>query len=174
MNGAPSALHRKTGFAPRDLKLERSITIDRPKDQVFSQIKMLRSHEAWNAWSLKDPNMKKDFKGEDGTVGFTSSWVSEDPEVGTAEQEIKTIVEGERFDTEIRFKKPFEAEFLSYLTTSEVVPGKTEVRIGMEDTMEFPMYVISFVVNTCLGQKEKMNKSMDESLANLKKILEQA
>lgn len=158
--------------APKEFKIEREITINKPKGQVFDHLRFLRNHDKWNAWSKKDPKMKKEFKGTDGTIGFTSSWVSESDEVGTAEQEIKSIAEGQRLDTQIRFKKPFEGAFSSYVTTESVGTTQTKVVIGMYDAIPFPMTVISFIVNDCLGNKKKIAKNMDESLGNLKSLLE--
>lgn len=159
-------------IAPKDFQLEREIVIHKSKRQVFDHIRYLKNHEQWNAWSKKDPNMKKEFKGVDGTVGFTSAWESNHPEVGTAEQEIKRIIDGERFETQIRFKKPFEASFTSYATTKTVGENQTKVSLGMYDRMSFPMTVISFIVNVCFDQQKKIIGNMDESLKNLKTILE--
>ena len=42
----------------------------------------------------------------------------------------------------------------------------------MHDTMSFPMTVISFIVNDCLGNRKKIEGNIDESLNNLKAVLE--
>ncbi|MBM9499189.1 SRPBCC family protein [Leptospira sp. 201903071] len=159
-------------IAPKDFQIEREIVINKPNKQVFDQIKFLKNHEQWNAWSKKDPKMKKEFKGIDGTVGFTSSWESENPEVGTAEEEIVKIVDGEKLETQLRFKKPFEASFTSYITTKAVGENQTKVSLGMFDRMSFPMTVISFILNVCLDQQKEIIDNMDESLKNLKTNLE--
>ena len=59
-------------FSPTELVIEREITIEKPKEFVFSQIKFLKNHDAWSPWAQKDPNMKKEFRGTDGTPGFVS------------------------------------------------------------------------------------------------------
>jgi hypothetical protein len=159
-------------IAPNDFRIEREITINKPIATVFTQIRFLKNHEKWNAWSLMDPSLKKDFTGTDGTVGFKSSWDSPNEELGTAEQEIKNIEENKSFETEIRFKKPFEADFDSYLTTTPINENKTKVILGMYDTMKFPITVISFVFNVCLGNQKKLEDKMDASLKALKDILE--
>ncbi|AXR60635.1 SRPBCC family protein [Leptospira mayottensis] len=161
-----------TFVAPKELRLEREIVINQPKRIVFTELKLLKNHEQWDAWSKKDPQMKKEFKGKDGTVGFIFSWESENPEVGTAEQEITNIIDGERLETRIRFKKPFEANFDSYLTTVSVDENRTRVLIGMSDQMSFPMTVISFITNICFDQQQKVIRNMDDSLNNLKSRLE--
>jgi hypothetical protein len=161
-----------TVLSPNEFVVERSITINKPIADVFENIKYLKSHEEWNAWSRKDPNTKKEFTGTDGMVGFKSSWASENEELGTAEQEITGIIEGKRMDTVIHFKKPFEADFDSYIVTESISENETTVKLGMHDTMAFPMTVISFIVNDCLGNRKKIEVNTDESLKNLKVILE--
>ena len=91
---------------PTDCKVEREITINRPKGQVFDYVKMLKHQSTWGPWSKKDPAMKMDYRGNDGYPGFVSAWKSENAEVGSGEQEIKKVVDGERIDTELRFKEP--------------------------------------------------------------------
>ena len=51
-----------------------------------------------------DPDMKKTYRGTDGTVGFVSAWDSEKDDVGKGEQEIIKITDGERIDYELRFQ----------------------------------------------------------------------
>ncbi len=159
-------------ISPKEFKLEREVIINQPKNVDFTELRILKNHEQWNAWSKKDPQMKKQFKGTDGKVGFISSWESEHPEVGTAEQEITNIVDGERLDTQIRFQKPFEGSFNSYITTQSVNEKQTKVLIGMSDKMSFPMTVISFIVNDCFDQQQKIIQNLDDSLNNLKDLLE--
>jgi len=159
-------------FAPRDFQIERDITINVPKNKVFGEIKFLKNHEQWNAWSKKDPNAKREYKGTDGAVGFISSWESDIQDLGTAEQEIIGIQDGEKFETQIRFKKPFEAKFSSYVTTESTGENQTKVTIGMYDKMPVPMNAISLIVNVCLGNQKKIIQNMDDSLSHLKSHLE--
>ena len=159
-------------LAPKEFIVERTITVNKPITDVFESIKYLKNHEEWNAWSKKDPTTKKEFSGTDGTVGFKSSWASENEELGTAEQEITNITESKRMDTVIHFKKPFEANFDSYIVTESMSENETTVLLGMHDTMSFPMTVISFIVNDFLGNRKKIEGNIDESLNNLKAVLE--
>ena len=161
-----------TLLAPKDFLIERTITINKPIKEIFDSIKLLKNHEEWNSWSKKDPNLKKEFTGTDGMVSFKSSWQSENEELGTAEQEITNIIEGKRFDTVIHFKKPFEANFDSYLITDSINENETVVVLGMHDSMSFPMTIISFIVNDILGNRNKIQSNMDSSLKNLKEVIE--
>lgn len=153
--------------APKEFKVERDIIILKPKEAVFGHLKLLRNHDEWNAWSKKDSKMKKEFRGTDGTVGFTSSW-SGNSEVGTGEQEIINITEGQKIESQIRMTKPFQASFNTYLSVEEVAPNQTKVTMGMTDTMAVPFNLICLVT----GQAKKIARDTDDSLSNMKFLLE--
>src|ERR1700746_3146280 len=89
-------------FAPTNFMIDRSIVINKPKDQVFPYLKSLKNQDVWSTWNLIDPNMRKNMTGTDCTVGAVYSWDSQVKNVGKGEQEIKKITEGERVDLELR------------------------------------------------------------------------
>ena len=90
-------------IAPTELHVEREVVIEKPVAVVFSDLLLVKNHDTWSPWFEKDPNLAKEYKGEDGTVGFVSSWSGND-EVGVGEQEIKKIAENQRIDYELRFE----------------------------------------------------------------------
>ena len=45
---------------PKDFKIEKSITINKPKAEVFAYLKMLQNAKNWQPWSKMDPNMKEE------------------------------------------------------------------------------------------------------------------
>src|SRR5437762_3528211 len=87
-------------IAPKDFGVQRSVTVNKPKSEVFGYVKYLKNQDSYSVWAQRDPNMKKEFRGEDGTVGFVSTWDG-NREVGKGEQEIKGITEGEKIDYEL-------------------------------------------------------------------------
>jgi len=152
---------------PKDYAVEREIIIDKPKAQVFAYLKPLKNQDNWSVWMAKDPNVKKTFKGTDETVGFTSRWDGNE-EVGSGEQEIKKILEGERIDTELRFIKPFESINDAYMITEAVGPEQTRVKWGFTGAMPIPMNVFL----PFMGMEDSVGKDFSDGLKNLKKILE--
>lgn len=153
---------------PKDFTLEREVIINKPKDAVFAYTKMLKNGNDWSPWSKRDPNIVIEYRGEDGTVGFVSSWRG-NKDVGAGEQEIKAVVEGERIDTELRFKEPMEDTSRAYLITEAVGDQQTKVRWGMAGPRKFPMNLICFF----LGVDKMIAKDFEDGLASLKSILEQ-
>ena len=69
--------------------VEREISIKQPKEKIFNYLKLLKNQDNFSKWALMDPNMEKEYRGTDGTVGFVSAWDSNEKNVGKGEQEIK-------------------------------------------------------------------------------------
>lgn len=153
---------------PTDFKVERDVTINKPKDEVFSYIKSLKNQNEWGPWAKKDPAMKQDFRGTDGTVGFVSAWSSTKDDVGEGEQEIKKIVEGERVETELRFKKPFESKADAYMITEAAGDSQTKMKWGFTGSMPRPLNLMLVVMDV----DKEVGKDFGEGLASLKTILE--
>ena len=155
-------------FVKKDYAVEREITINKPKQEVFDYVKLLKNQDHYSKWATMDPKMKKSYRGTDGTVGFVSTWESKVDSVGVGEQEIKKIVEGERIDFELRFIKPFEATEPAFMTTEAVSENQTKVKWGFSGHMNYPMNLMMLFMDF-----EKMiGDDLQTGLNNLKTELE--
>lgn len=154
-------------IAPTNYAVEREIAINKPKAEVFEYVKSLKNQDNWSVWSKRDPNIKKTFRGQDGTVGFISAWEGND-EVGKGEQEITKIIYGERIDSDLRFEKPFESISPTYLITESVSDNETKVKWGFSGKSPFPLNIMMLFMN----MEESIGKDFDDGLTNLKGILE--
>ena len=152
---------------PKDYTIEREIVIQQPKAAVFAEVRSLKSQNTWSPWGKLDPNMKLEFRGTDGQVGFVSAW-SGNKEVGVGEQEITKIVEGERMETELRFKEPFADTGYGWFATEAVSEKETKVKWGMRGRTPFPMNLLCFVMN----MQGMLARDFDKGLAALKEKLE--
>lgn len=158
------------GFiAPKDFSVERDVIINKPKDQVYAYLKQIKNQDNWSVWNKKDPNMKKSFRGSDGSIGFVSAWDSENKDVGAGEQEIKNLTEGSRIDVELRFIKPFESTSQAYLITEDAGEGQTKVKWGFSGKMPFPMNAMMLFMD----MDEAIGKDLADGLSNLKTLQEQ-
>lgn len=155
-------------FVNRDYKISREITISKPKNVVFDYAKLLKNQNNYSVWALADPNMKKEFKGTDGIVGFVSAWDSPVKDVGKGEQEIIGIIDGERIDYELRFLEPMESKDHAYMTFDSITDTTTLVKWGFNGSMPYPMN-LSLLFMDLDGM---LGKDLDQGLANLKTILE--
>jgi len=155
-------------FVKTDYEVEREITIDKPKEEVFYYVKFLKNQDNYSKWVTMDPDMKKTYRGTDGTVGFVSAWESDNKDVGKGEQEIKKITEGERIDFELRFFEPFESTEPAYMTTESISENQTKVKWGFNGHMDYPMNIMMLFMDF-----EKMiGDDLDTGLKNLKSVLE--
>lgn len=153
---------------PKSYDVSRSIKIDRAKADVFNYIKYVKNQDEWSPWKNRDPEMKQEFSGEDGTVGFISKWDSDVKNVGSGEQEIIRIVENERLDTQLRFLKPWKSESHAYISVAGS-DGSTEVTWGFSGTNKVPMNIFMLFMNI----DKAVGKDFEEGLAKLKQVLEQ-
>lgn len=150
----------------KEFRVSRQIVINRPRADVFNYIRMLKNQEYYSVWVMKDPNINLVYTGTDGTIGATSSWTSDDKNVGIGEQEIIKMVENENIEVEIRFKKPFEATSYGHTKLTSPGEGQTEVTNLFLGKSKFPMNLMNLMMDKLLG------KDMQTNLDNLKKILE--
>ena len=155
-------------FLKKDYNIEREVTINQPKDSVFKFIKFVKNQDQFSVWNKKDPNMKRHYSGTDGTVGFVYGWESKNEHVGTGEQEIKKITEGERMDFELRFKIPMETTDYAYMTTEAISPTQTKVKWGFYGKMPYPWNLMQLVMN----MDEMIGKDLQDGLNDMKIILE--
>lgn len=156
------------GFAPTEFGTEREVVVEKPRQEVFDYLKILKNQDTWGPWTKRDPGMKQEYRGKDGEVGFVSAWDSDHEEVGAGEQEIMKIEPGKRIDYLLRFKRPFESQADAWLTMEDAGEGKTRIKWGFKGNMPVPFNVMMLFMD----MEGAMNKDFDEGLASLKKELE--
>lgn len=154
--------------AKTDCKVEREITINKPKTDVYNYVKILKNQNDWGPWFKKEPTMKQENRGTDGTVGFVTHWTGQSEEVGEGEQEIKKLVENERIETELRFIKPFESKADSFLILESVNDSQTKVKWGFTTTFPRPMNIMLVVMD----MDSLIGKDFADGLTSLKGIME--
>ena len=151
---------------PKSYSLSASTVINRPQNDVYNYIKLLRNQEKYSKWVMADPNVKMNYQGTDGTVGFKAAWDSQVKNVGKGEQEITGIREGRGYDVEIRFERPFKGTSYAHTNVEETAAGQSKVTNTFETTTPFPMNIMVPML------KKMLVKDMQENMANLKRNLE--
>jgi hypothetical protein len=153
--------------APKKYHLERTIIINKPISEIFTYLKSVKNQDNWSPLKKKDPEMKQEFFGEDGTVGFISRWEG-NKEVGIGEQEIKAIVENKQIDTELRFIKPWKSVSDAFLKVKELNSNSTEVIWGFSGVNKVPMNIMMLFFN----MDTSVGTDFNEGLESLKQVLE--
>lgn len=154
--------------APRKYEVKRSITINKPLPEVFNYIKHIKNQNNWSPWKQKDPNMKQEFIGTDGELGFISKWEG-NKEVGTGEQEIINIEENKRLDSELRFFKPWKSTSIGFFTVENVGGNETKVVWGFKGINPIPFNIFMLFFNF----EKAVGKDFEDGLLQLKHVLEQ-
>lgn len=153
-------------FVKKEYVVDEQIVINRPSNEVFDYIKLIKNQGNYNKWVMMDPNVRRTYTGTDGTVGFVATWDSDNKNVGKGAQEIRMISEGQRIDLEVRFEKPFKNTANVYMTTQPEPGNATKVRWVMEGKNPYPMNIMNLFIPSMLG------KDLATSLNNLKNVLE--
>jgi hypothetical protein len=152
-------------FIPKTYTISVSETINKPKQEVFDYVKLIKNQENYSIWVMEDKNLKTKYTGIDGTVGFISSWNSKNDNVGEGEQEI-TKISNDRIDVDIRFKRPFESNQKAATILKTITENQTLVTSQFYGTDNYPMNIMSFIGKKIITDAETKN------LKNLKIILE--
>ena len=151
----------------KEMKIEKSVTINKPLEEVFDYLKITRNQEKFSVWNMKDPGKKVTSSGTDGTVGYIYSWDSKDKNVGAGSQEIKQIVDNEKIVYEVRFDRPMKNVAETKFILRKVSESRTEVTWSFSGPTKFPMSLLAPLF------KKMLEKDILTGLENLKKNLDQ-
>jgi len=155
-------------FVNKEYAVVRQVIINKPKPLVFEHVRYLRNQDNFSVWAKMDPDMKKEYRGIDGTIGAVSAWDSKVKNVGKGEQEIMKISYGERLDVELRFIKPFKSTGYAYMITENVSDNQTKVIWGFTGKIPYPMNLML----VCMNMEKMLGKDLEKGLGNLKATLE--
>ena len=154
-------------FMDKNMAIEKTITINKPRQQVFDYVKYVKNHDNFSVWAMMDPEMKKEYRGTDGQEGFVFAWDSvKKKNVGAGEQEIKKVSAPNEIDWELRFFRPMQDVAKAKMITDSVSGNQTKVQWGFYSKMKFPMVLMKPMITGMLG------KSLEKGLVNLKGVLE--
>ncbi len=154
-------------IAPKTYDVSRSISISKPVSEVFEYLKFLKNQDEWSPWGKKDPNMIKEFTGNDGEVGAISRWKG-NKEVGEGEQELTGITQNKEIRSQLRFLKPWKSQSDAYLRVADEGSGSTKVTWGFVGKNKFPMSIMMLFLN----MDKMVGKDFEEGLQSLKMKLE--
>lgn len=155
-------------FIKKEYTISKEVIINKPNDSVFKYIKYLKNQDNYSVWNRKDPKSIKTYSGNDATIGFKSSWDSQDPNIGAGTQEITKIEENRRFNMDIRFKRPIESTSTAFMSTQKTSENSTKVTWSFSGKFDYPVNAIMPLI----GVEKMLGNDMQKSLEDLKVILE--
>lgn len=154
-------------FVAKSYVVEREVTVDLPRAEVFDFLRYLKNQDAFSVWAEMDPHAENYYEGTDGTVGFVAGWKNDSAKVGSGEQEITGIADGERIDYDLRFFKPFESNSQATILTTDV-EGETRVQWSFTGRMSYPTNLLLLFMD----MEAILGNDLQGGLNKLKEVLE--
>ncbi|MEM6797045.1 MAG: SRPBCC family protein [Acidobacteriota bacterium] len=153
-------------FLPRNVHLERSVTIDAPQHTVFTLLSGYGRFNEWSPWSKLDPETVYTFEGPSHGVGAAMAWTSDDPSVGSGNQRITALTVPSQIKTDLDFGPQGTADAFFNL---EAEGASTRVTWGFDTDLGVnPLgRYFGLVLDSMLGPQ------YEEGLANLKVLAEE-
>ena len=152
---------------PRQVHVDRSITVNAPRALVFEQIDGYATFNKWSPWFALDPNAKYTFEGPATGVGAKMSWVGDPSALGSGSQVITASQAGERVASDVDFGQGGVAKQVISLAAD----GEgTKVTWGID--IDLGMNPVSRYFG--LAMDGMVGKDFEKGLANLKKVVEAA
>src|SRR5579859_1100344 len=146
---------------------EKSILINAPLEKVWNNVNTLKACNQWNPWMERDPNIKLQYSGTDGTPGASYSWDSPVKNVGAGSQTLTKITPNSEVDSRIDFLRPFKGRGDAYVLLT-VERAVTRVSWGIESSTPYPMNILKI-----FGVIEKnMDRDFGHGLNKLKGLCE--
>jgi hypothetical protein len=90
-------------FLPSHVRVERAVTITRPRPAVFAILNGFHEFNSWSPWAALDPNAKYTFEGPASGVGAVMNWVGDPATMGSGSQRIVVSDPGTRVQVDIAF-----------------------------------------------------------------------
>lgn len=161
-----------TGYLlPKQVHIERSITVDRPASMMFELLNSYRHFNDWSPWTGRDPNAEFVISGPESGVGARMSWIGEPHLVGSGWQEIVVS----RPYEQINIKLDFDAQGIADTGFTLVAQGDATVITWFfdSDLTEGVNYVDSFLARYFgLLFDRWVGGDYELGLANLKRFAE--
>lgn len=154
-------------LSPREVELERTISINASAESIFEEIKGIKALNSWSPWQGIDPKgTKYTYEGPEIGVGSKMSWESEHPDVGTGSQEIIESIENKKIRTEFYFGGFDAPNYADIIIKTD--GGRSKVTWTFEGDMgSNPVWkLMGLMMDSMLGP------SYEEGLQNLKAKVE--
>lgn len=163
---AVMALLAYVASRPDEFRVERSLRIAAPAEQVWPHIAELRAFNRWNPYERKDPLLKSAYGGPAQGVGSRYDWDGD--KVGSGSLEITGQLPGRAVRMKLDFVKPFEAHNQAEFALQPLADGATEVRW----TMHGPANFLSKLMGVFIDMDRMIGRDFEDGLQNLRQLAE--
>ncbi|MBC7524264.1 MAG: SRPBCC family protein [Flavobacterium sp.] len=155
-------------YLKKEYAVTREITINKPKNEVFDYIKLLRNQNEYSYYNRKDPDTIKSYSGIDGEVGFVYRFDSKIKTIGTGTQTISEIIEGDKMCCNILFTKPLPLQSFAEIAVNSIDENETKVTWTFRSIYNYPLNVVIYF----LDLEKLIGTDLASSLITMKEKLE--
>ncbi len=153
-------------FVPRKYTVSVSETINKPRQEVYDYVRILKNQEQYSEWVKADSNLHPTITGEDGTVGAKQRWDSKNENVGAGEQTI-TSLSIEKMEMDLKFIKPFEGNSKAANIFKPNSENQTLLTSEFYADESYPINLMSYFLG-----RPMIEETQRKNLKNIKEILE--
>ncbi len=153
---------------PKDFNVSRDILVEASPEVLYPHVSDLRKTHEWNAWNRMDPDMPITYEGDDGTIGSSAEWNSENPKVGHGKQTLLQLDPNKEVENQMEFFTPFGSMKSNGFTKLEPVDGGTKVTYGFNGENSFFARATSLMMD----REGMVGPMFEEGLVRLKLIAE--
>ena len=153
---------------PDAFRIERSVVIHAPADQIFPLINSLHQWEPWSPWEKMDPALRRIYSGANSGVGAAYEWQG-NRDVGHGRMEIIESADPVKVVLKLHFIKPFEAN-----NTVEFVLQQEAGGTRVTQAMYGPSPYLSRLMSLAFSMDKMVGSKYEEGLGNLKGLAERS
>lgn len=152
-------------FLPSHFSVERSITINKSRKDVYSKIINLETWPEWSPWFAMEPEADYQVQGIPGIVGAVASWKGK--KIGAGKQTLTQLVEPEFVLFNLEFTEPQQSKAQSSFTITEEGES-SHILWKMDGALSYPLErYFGLLMDGMIG------KDFEKGLLSLKANLEQ-
>ncbi|MDZ4731237.1 MAG: GyrI-like domain-containing protein [Xanthomonadales bacterium] len=158
-------------FLPRDIRIERSIQINRPASMIFVLLNGYSNFNTWSPWVERDPSASYSVSGPTYGVGARLAWSGDPRLTGSGRQEI--IESTAPSLVRIRFQFENQGEAIMYYNLSED-DDSTLVKWGFDTDVTKGQGLFGGIMARYFGLffDRWLGSDYEQGLANLKRLAE--
>ncbi len=160
-------------IAPKDITIERSVTINAGDAAVAEQMFHFANFKNWSPFHELDTNMKTEIIGKDGK-NATYSWQGND-KAGVGNMVLTSVIHGEmngrnthQANIDLNFIKPMEGHAKTIWRVEGTGERQSKATWIYQDRYGYPWNGLMMIV----GMKKMMEKEFDKGLNKLKTYIE--
>jgi uncharacterized protein YndB with AHSA1/START domain len=151
---------------PDTFRVERTASINAPRETVFAVINDFHRWESWSPYEKLDPAMKRAISGAPSGKGAVYEWEG-NSKAGKGRMEILDTSPPSRITIKLDFDKPFEAHNVAEFVL-EPRGNATNVTWAMQGPSPFMVKLMSVFLN----MDHLVGRDFETGLANLKSLAE--